>query len=154
MATGLHKAYVPPIPGIELVESYIDVSDHPHNFTDQRVLIIGKGNSAFETADNLLEAMALIHLASPNPLKFAWKTHYVGDLRAVNNNLLDSGVIDLDAGPLQFFDHRTRAGRAADDGQRQGLRFAAALLDLIDQASPDRGYTERAGDAFVVHQVE
>jgi hypothetical protein len=32
----------------------------------------------------------MIHVASPNPLRMAWATHFVGDLRAVNNNLLDT----------------------------------------------------------------
>jgi len=62
----------------------------PADFTDQRVLILGKGNSAFETADNLIEKAAVIHVAGPDGVKLAWKTHYVGHLRAVNNNFLDT----------------------------------------------------------------
>jgi hypothetical protein len=54
------------------------------------VLIIGKGNSAFETANHLLETAAVIHVAGPRSIRMAWKSHYVGDLRAVNNNLLDT----------------------------------------------------------------
>ena len=60
------------------------------DFVDQRVLIIGKGNSAFETADNLIETAAVIHVAGPNSIRFAWRTHFVGHLRAVNNNFLDT----------------------------------------------------------------
>jgi thioredoxin reductase len=90
VATGIGKPYVPPIPGIELAENYVDVSVDPEEFADQRVLILGKGNSAFETADNLIPTTALIHVASPDPVRFAWKTHYVGHLRAVNNNFLDT----------------------------------------------------------------
>ena len=62
----------------------------PADFTDQRVLILGKGNSAFETADNLIEKAAVIHVAGPDGVRLAWKTHYVGHLRAVNNNFLDT----------------------------------------------------------------
>ena len=65
IATGLSKAYIPPIPGIESTENYTDVSVIPEDFTDQKVLIIGKGNSAFETADNLVETTSTIHLAGP-----------------------------------------------------------------------------------------
>lgn len=90
VATGAGKPYVPPIPGIELAENYIDVSIDPDDFANQRVLILGKGNSAFETADNLIPTTALIHVASPHPVQLAWKTHYVGHLRAVNNNFLDT----------------------------------------------------------------
>jgi hypothetical protein len=54
------------------------------------VLIIGKGNSAFETADNLVETAAVIHIAGPHSIRMAWRSHYVGHLRALNNNLLDT----------------------------------------------------------------
>jgi thioredoxin reductase len=90
VATGFTKLYVPPIPGIELAEQYTEVSVDRDEFTNHRVLILGKGNSAFETAENLIETTVLIHVASPHPLKLAWKTHFVGHLRAVNNNFLDT----------------------------------------------------------------
>ena len=54
------------------------------------MLIVGKGNSGFETADNLIATAAQIHLASPHPLTMAWRSHFVGNLRAVNNNFLDT----------------------------------------------------------------
>lgn len=90
VATGFGAQYLPPVPGIELAEPYTEVSVDPEDFTDQRVLIIGKGNSAFETADNLTEKAAVIHLVGPSALKFAWRTHFIGHLRAVNNNFLDT----------------------------------------------------------------
>ena len=90
VATGVSRPHVPAIPGAELAEQYVDVSVDPEDFINQRVLIVGKGNSAFETAENLIETTALIHVCSPNPLKLAWATHFVGHLRAVNNNFLDT----------------------------------------------------------------
>jgi thioredoxin reductase len=90
IATGFTKPYIPPIAGVELAELYGDVSVRPQDFANQKVLIIGKGNTGFETADNLVEAAAVIHLASPHSVKFAWKSHFVGHLRAVNNNILDT----------------------------------------------------------------
>lgn len=90
VATGFAKPYIPEIPGIELAENYTEVSVNPEEFINQKVLIIGKGNSGFETADNLMDTTALIHVASPNPVQMAWKSRYVGHLRAVNNNLLDT----------------------------------------------------------------
>ncbi len=90
VATGVSLPYMPPIPGIELTENYCDVSVDADEFANQRVLVLGKGNSAFETADHLIPRAALIHVASPNPVKLAWKTHHVGHLRAVNNNFLDT----------------------------------------------------------------
>jgi thioredoxin reductase len=90
VATGVGRPYVPPIPGIESAERYDEVSVDPDDFTDQRVLIVGKGNSAFETAENLMETTTVIHVAGPGPVRMAWRTHYVGHLRAVNNNFLDT----------------------------------------------------------------
>jgi thioredoxin reductase len=90
VASGFMKPNVPDIPGIELTENYVDVSVDPQDFVDQRVLVVGKGNSGFETAENLIPTAALIHVASPRPITMAWKTHHVGHLRAVNNNFLDT----------------------------------------------------------------
>ncbi|WP_306216228.1 NAD(P)-binding domain-containing protein, partial [Actinoplanes sp. RD1] len=90
VATGVSKTYEPEIPGFELAEGYDVMSVDPRDYLDQRVLIIGKGNSAFETADNLMETTTLIHLAGPSSVRLAWRTHYVGHLRAVNNNFLDT----------------------------------------------------------------
>ena len=90
VATGVSRQYRPDIPGFELAEGYDRMSVDPRDFLDQRVLIIGKGNSAFETAENLMETTTLIHLAGPSSIRMAWRTHYVGHLRAVNNNFLDT----------------------------------------------------------------
>lgn len=90
VATGMSRSHLPEIPGIELAEAYADMSVEPRDFLDQRVLILGKGNSAFETAENLMETTAVIHVAGPGPVRMAWRTHYVGHLRAVNNNFLDT----------------------------------------------------------------
>ncbi len=90
VATGVSALYVPPIPGIELAESYEDAPTDPEDYAGQQVLILGKGNSGFETAEPLIETAAVIHLASPEPIKMAWRTHHVGHLRALNNNFLDT----------------------------------------------------------------
>lgn len=106
-ATGSPVPNVPDIPGIELAENYISVSVDPKDFINQRVLIIGKGNSAFETSDNLIPTAALIHVISRSPVQMAWKSNYVGHLRAVNsvtletyrlksqNAVLDGDVLDI-----------------------------------------------------------
>ncbi|MDQ7911417.1 NAD(P)-binding domain-containing protein [Phytohabitans sp. ZYX-F-186] len=90
VATGVSQLNVPPIPGIETAERYDTFETDPKSFTDQRVLVIGKGNSGFETADALVETAAVIHVAGPHSIRMAWQTHYVGHLRAVNNNFLDT----------------------------------------------------------------
>jgi len=90
IATGRSQAILPDIPGIEHAECYSTMSIDADEFENKRVLIIGKGNSSFETADHLNDKAALIHLASPESIEMAWKTHYVGHLRAVNNTFLDT----------------------------------------------------------------
>ena len=90
IATGFCKPYTPDIDGIEHAVDYSEMSIDRKDFENKRVLIIGKGNSAFETGDHLVSSAAVIHLASPNSLVMAWKSHYVGNLRAVNNNILDT----------------------------------------------------------------
>lgn len=90
IASGLSQPVTPPIPGIELADCYSKVSLAPEEFRGKRVLVIGKGNSGFETADHIVANAALIHLVSPESIDMAWKTHYVGHLRAVNNTILDT----------------------------------------------------------------
>jgi thioredoxin reductase len=95
VATGLTRENKPQIPGISLCETYGWHSTDPRVYEGKRVLIIGKGNSAFETGDHLVQSAAMIHLVSPRPLRMAWRTHFVGDLRACNNNLLDTYQLKL-----------------------------------------------------------
>ena len=90
VATGVSQAWDPGIEGFELAANYTEFDPTPEVYENKRVLILGKGNSAFETADSLIEHAASIHVMSPNPIKFAWQTHFVGNLRAVNNNFLDT----------------------------------------------------------------
>ena len=48
------------------------------------------GNAGFETAQNLVGAAAYIHMMSRSRVRQAYQTHYVGDLRAINNQLVDT----------------------------------------------------------------
>lgn len=113
VATGVSKPYIPKITGIELAEQYETMSTNPEDYINQRVLIVGKGNSAFETADNLVPVASVIHMVSPCPIDFAWKTHFVGDLRAVNNNFLDTYQLKSQNAVL---DAETRRIRKLKDG--------------------------------------
>jgi thioredoxin reductase len=94
VATGPSRPYLPPIPGAETAEVYGSVTVDPADFADQRVLIIGKGNSGFETAANLLESAAMIHVAGPSTIGTAWQS-FVGDRDASRNALLDTQVLRI-----------------------------------------------------------
>jgi thioredoxin reductase/uncharacterized protein with PQ loop repeat len=77
------------VEGIELTMGYEDQTLDVEMFRNKRVGIIGQGNSAFETADYLSGVAAFVHVLVKHPVRFAWETHFVGDLRAVNNNIYD-----------------------------------------------------------------
>lgn len=136
VATGFGAMNVPDIPGIETAERYWDVSVDPDQFTDQRVLIVGKGNSAFETADNLVERAAVIHVAGPRSITFAWRTHFIGHLRAVNNNFLDT--YQLKTQNMVLDGDIQRIERRADDYL---ITFAYARRDKVVQLAYDRVIT-------------
>lgn len=91
MATGALRPYLPPeIEGLEHADFYTTVDIDPTKYENKRVVIMGRGNSAFEIAEALSGHAAVIHIALGNrPIKFAWQTHFGGDLRAINNNILD-----------------------------------------------------------------
>lgn len=90
VATGLSLANKLKFPGEEYTEGYETISIDPSNFTGQSVLILGRGNSAFETAENILGSTNFIHMIGRSRVRLSWSTHYVGDLRAINNGLLDT----------------------------------------------------------------
>jgi len=91
MATGPAKPNIPPdVEGIELAEGYEVHDIDPVQYVNKRVVILGRGNSAFEVANHLAEHAAVIFIMIGNRmLRQAWNSHFVGDLRAVNDTILD-----------------------------------------------------------------
>ena len=136
VATGFGGMNVPPVPGIDTTEMYWDMPVDPAGFTDRRVLIVGKGNSAFETADALTEHAAVIHVAGPRALKFAWRTHFIGHLRAVNNNFLDT--YQLKTQNMVLDGDILNIEKRADDYL---VTFSYARRDKVVQLSYDRVLT-------------
>lgn len=90
VAAGWGGPFVPEIRGIEHATGYEDMSIEPKDYANQRVLIIGKGNSAFEAAHAMLGHAAMVHLASRRPLRLAWNTKHPGDVRGQFGAILDS----------------------------------------------------------------
>jgi thioredoxin reductase len=126
VATGVTRTYRPDIPGLELAEGYDTMSVDPQDFTNQRVLVLGKANSAFETADNLIETTSVLHVAGPSSIRLAWRTHFVGHLRAVNNNFLDT--YELKAGNA-VLDGTVRS--IERDGDHLKVLFAFSRADEV-----------------------
>ena len=90
MATGPVKPKIPDIPGIEHAMGYEEHSTDLDMYENKRVLIIGGGNSSFETANHLANSAAQITVTLGNRLiKYGFQTHYIGDVRAAQNLIID-----------------------------------------------------------------
>ena len=72
------------------------------NYEGKTILILGKGNSAFETAQHLLPVANLVHMLSRNRARFSWETHYEGDVRAVNCGPIDTYQLKSLDGQVKF----------------------------------------------------
>ncbi|GFN81983.1 FAD-dependent oxidoreductase domain-containing protein 2 [Plakobranchus ocellatus] len=96
MATGLSEPNIPPMKGIDLARGYEAVSIYALLWLSAQFSTIlsawelSRGNAAFEVADSIYGNTILVHMVGRSRVRLAWATHYVGDLRAVNNNLLDT----------------------------------------------------------------
>ncbi|XP_005097745.1 FAD-dependent oxidoreductase domain-containing protein 2 [Aplysia californica] len=90
MATGVGQPNIPDMEGIQLAHGYENMSLDPEDYEGKTVLILGRGNTAFEIATSLYGSTNYIHMLSSSRARLSWSTHYVGDLRAVNNDLLDT----------------------------------------------------------------
>jgi len=90
MASGMSQLKHLNISGNEHLESYDKMSTNPMDYEGKSVLIIGKGNSAFEIASSIYGVTNYVHLVSRNRLRMSWETHYTGDLRGVSNEVLDA----------------------------------------------------------------
>ncbi|KAK3598860.1 hypothetical protein CHS0354_008608 [Potamilus streckersoni] len=101
VATGVSTPNIPDIPGIEYTEGYESISTNRDDYEGKTVLILGRGNSAFEVASSIYGSSNLIHMVGRSRVRLAWETHYVGDLRAVNNALLDTYQLKSLDGILQ-----------------------------------------------------
>lgn len=90
VATGFGGPYVPEIPGIEHAVGYGEAPFEPGAYDGERVLILGKGNSALEVADVALESAAVVHVASPTALTLAYTSRHPGHIRANHSHLIDA----------------------------------------------------------------
>jgi thioredoxin reductase len=90
LATGPLKPNIPDVEGIELAVGFEDYEPNTDRYTNKRVVILGRGNSAFEVATELSGKAAVIFIMIGNRfIRHAWNSHFVGDLRSFNNNILD-----------------------------------------------------------------
>lgn len=67
LAVGTTSPWKPTVPGMEAVPHYAQTR-HPADYTNRRVVVIGKRNSGFEIADGLLPYARRVVLVSPTPV--------------------------------------------------------------------------------------
>jgi thioredoxin reductase len=136
VAIGWGAPYVPEIPGVEHAIGYEDVATDPAAFAGQRVLIIGKGNSAFETAHAIFGHAAMVHLASRRPLRLSWNTKHPGDVRGQFGAILDSyqfktlhSVLDCTIDSITPVDGRYRVEITYThaEGERELLEYESVI---------------------------
>jgi len=118
VATGAATPIIPEFAGLEHTIGYEDVPIDGESFEGQSVLILGRGNAAFETADAIYGNTNYIHMVARTRVRLSWSTHYVGDIRGVNNGLLDTyqlksldGLAELDVKGMNIT--KTPDGRLA-----------------------------------------
>ncbi|CAL1532638.1 unnamed protein product [Lymnaea stagnalis] len=88
------KPNIPNIDGIEKALGYESFPTAPELYENKSVLILGMGNSALETADSIYGHTQYVHILTRQPaINMAWDTHYVGDIRSINNNILDTFLL-------------------------------------------------------------
>ena len=67
-AVGMTRPWIPPIPGLELAQHYVNVDRAPDRYRDRRVVIVGKRNSAFEVGEAVSrQGIRELTLVSPRP---------------------------------------------------------------------------------------
>jgi len=105
------------VDGARHVEGYEQVPSSGESFEGKSVMILGMGNAAMETVQELQKYTADIHLFArqrPVPqggvgVRFAYQTHYVGDIRAGRVTLLDTYLLkSLDTFDFNALDGMTR----------------------------------------------
>jgi thioredoxin reductase len=89
LATGARGPLMPDIKGIEQALGYEDHPLDPTLYRGKRVAVIGQGNSAFEVADHIAAEAAVVRVMITRPVRHAWASHFPGDLRAINNSIID-----------------------------------------------------------------
>ncbi|XP_051045259.1 FAD-dependent oxidoreductase domain-containing protein 2 isoform X2 [Phodopus roborovskii] len=147
VATGLSVPKLVDFPGSEHVEGYESVSVDPEDFVGQNVLILGRGNSAFETAENILGVTNFVHMLSRSRVRLSWATHYVGDVRSLR---LSSGTEFSKKYPLIRASYESKGSR--------GLFILGTASHSVDYRKSAGGfihgfrYTVRAVHRLLEHR--
>lgn len=145
LATGMSLPWRPKVPGIEHALGYADVGN-PAGYRNRRVLIIGKENSGFEIADELLPYAGQVVLAGPGPTRFTITTGSFAGTRArfdqaYEDHVVGGGSAVLDAAITSI---RRNSGELLVD-LRLG-EIGRPLPLAVDDVVAATGFTSELGD--------
>lgn len=93
ISTGLQPRKSPLRTQHDRVFTYDTLPKDLNIFKNKKLLILGGGNAAFETANMLNEIVDEMTLCGGE--KFAWNTHYPGFIRSINMKIIDSYYLKL-----------------------------------------------------------
>lgn len=153
VATGLWVPQKVEFVGSDLVEGYESISTNPDDYKNQAVLILGKGNSAFETAQSILGRASRVHMLSSSPVRLAWQTHYVGDLRAVNNELLDTyqlksldGLVEARLEKIVIAEKKEQSRRRSSGSKERKGKFYVTLNKYLLNQDEEKNSSAVTGE--------
>ncbi|XP_070703914.1 FAD-dependent oxidoreductase domain-containing protein 2 [Pempheris klunzingeri] len=159
-ATGLWVPQKVEFVGSDLVEGYESISTNPEDYKNQAVLILGKGNSAFETAQSILGKASRVHMLSSSPVRLAWQTHYVGDLRAVNNELIDTyqlksldGLVEARLEKIVLTQRKEQGGRRSGKKKEKKGKLYLTLNKYI-QHQEEKNSSGVAGEELPGYHID
>lgn len=72
-------------------------------YANKTVLVVGRGNAAFELANSMLEVAARVHVVGryPRRVRLSLETHYPGDVRLLHARLLETYLLKSLDGMLE-----------------------------------------------------
>jgi thioredoxin reductase len=117
MATGLAVSNKVNADPHGLITPYSDMSLDVDDYENKTVLVIGRGNAGLETANHIYGSTARVLLAGRSRIKLSWETHYVGNVRGVNNEILDSYMLKSMDGASGYLDASKVDFRRGADGR-------------------------------------
>jgi hypothetical protein len=98
------------------VRTYSTASTRVEDYFNKSVLLLGRGNAAFEFANHVLGTAAFVHLVGQRKKRIsqAIETHYPGDVRHIHSNLLETYLLKSMDGmaetTLQYLQYEPEGG--------------------------------------------
>lgn len=95
-AAGLQAVVAPQSAGV--AEHAMTYQSHPtslETYANKTVMILGRGNAAFEVASHIMGVTARVHVygRTPGRVRLSTETHYPGDVRHVHSRLLEAYLL-------------------------------------------------------------